>query len=109
MSPALSSKPKLGQHSTASALIQLHDILLENAENKELTAALLLDLSAAFDIVDHEILLKKLESYNFSDNSVEWFKSYLEDRIQTVQVESNFRIQNLLVNMEYLRGAYLDH
>ena len=80
----------LSQHSTASALIQLHDILLENAENKEMTAALLLDRSAAFDIVDHEILLKKLESYNFSDNSVEWFKSYLEDRVQTVQVESKF-------------------
>ena len=74
----------LGHHSTASALIQLHDILLEAAENKELTAALLLDLSAAFDIVDHGILLQKLEAYNFSNDSVEWFKSYLEDITQTV-------------------------
>ena len=67
----------LGNHSTASALIQLHDILLEAAEHKELSAALLLDLSAAFDIVDHDILIKKLETF-FSEESVEWFRSYLD-------------------------------
>jgi hypothetical protein len=55
---------------------------LSAAENKELSAALLLDLSAAFDIVDHKIFLKKLKSYNFSDDTIQWFKSYLEDRVQ---------------------------
>ena len=80
----------LGNHSTASALIQLYDMWLSASENKELSAALLLDLSAAFDIVDHDIFLKKLKSYNFSENSILWFKSYLEDRIQVVQVETKF-------------------
>ena len=42
----------LGNHSTASALIQIHDSLLEAVENRE--------LSAAFDIVDYPILMKKL-------------------------------------------------
>ena len=51
----------LGHHSTATALIQLFDLWLTAAENKELSAALLLDLSAAFDIVDHRILLQKLQ------------------------------------------------
>ena len=41
----------------ATALIQLYDMWLSAAENKELSAALLLDLSAAFDIVDHKIFL----------------------------------------------------
>ena len=80
----------LGHHSTATALIQLYDMWLSAAEDTELSAALLLDLSAAFDIVDHEILLNKLRSYNFSEDSVQWFESYLKDRQQVIQVESKF-------------------
>ena len=76
--------------STATALLQLYDLWLTAAENRELSAALLLDLSAAFDIVDHGIFLKKLEAYNFSKDSVCWFKSYLQERIQIVQVQSKF-------------------
>ena len=75
-------------HSTATALSQLYDFWIRGAENKELTAALLLDLSAAFDVVDHQILLDKLHLYNFSPKTVSWFKSYLEDRKQIVVVES---------------------
>ena len=75
-------------HSTATALSQLYDFWIKKAENKELSAALLLDLSAAFDVVDHKILLEKLQLYNFSDKSISWFKSYLEHRKQIVAVES---------------------
>ena len=50
----------IGNHSTATALIQLQDLWLSAAEEKMMTAALLLDLSAAFDIVDHEIFIDKL-------------------------------------------------
>ena len=56
----------LGQHSTATALIQLYDLWLEASERKELSAVLLLDLTAAFDVVDHKIFLEKLEAYDFS-------------------------------------------
>ena len=80
----------LSNHSTASALIQLQDILLNAAENREFTAALLLDLSTAFDIVDHRILLEKLAVYNFDVKSIEWFQSYFGDRLQKVQVEAKF-------------------
>ena len=75
-------------HSTATAITQLYDIFIRGAEKKELTAALLLDLCAAFDVVDHQLLLQKLELYNFSPNTVSWFKSYLVDRKQLVTVES---------------------
>ena len=70
----------LPNHSTATALIQLHDMLLDAAESKEFSAALLLDLSAAFDIVDHQILLEKLAIYNFDEKAIEWYsihKSHL--------------------------------
>ena len=49
---------------------------------------MLLDLSAAFDVVNHEILLEKLQLYNFSPETLQWFKSYLSDRSQYVMVES---------------------
>ena len=75
-------------HSTATAITQIYDIWIRAAENKELTAALLLDLSAAFDVVDHKILLDKLELYKFSPKALSWFKSYLEGRKQVVVVES---------------------
>lgn len=75
-------------HSTVSALIQLQDLWLLAAERHEISASLLLDLSAAFDLVEHEILLGKLGIYGFSPSSLNWFASYLKDRIQYVQVES---------------------
>ena len=80
----------LGDHSTATALIQLQDMWLSAAEETKLSAALLLDLSAAFDIVDHGIFLDKLRTYKFSEATVEWFSSYLKDRKQVVQVESKY-------------------
>jgi len=55
-----------------------------------ITAALLLDLSTAFDIVDHQIFLEKLQKYKLSPQSIEWFSSYLSRRSQVVQVESKF-------------------
>ena len=68
----------LSNHSTATALIQLFDMWLEAAENNEINAALLLDLSAVFDIVSHKFLYTKLKEYNFSEKSIKWFQSYLE-------------------------------
>ena len=66
----------------------MHDLWIKAAEETKLTAALLLDLSAAFDVVDHHILLEKLKLYKFSEKSIAWFKSYLENRKQVVIVES---------------------
>ena len=97
----------LGHHSTATALIQLYDLWLEASEDKELSAALLLDLTAAFDVVDHEILLKKLEAYHFSDDAVSWFSSYLSDRVQLVQVESKVGLPELLGHFGVPQGSIL--
>ena len=57
----------LPNHSTVTALIHLYDLWLNAAENQELNAALLLDLSAAFDLVDHSVFLKKLSLYGFDE------------------------------------------
>ena len=75
-------------HSTATALIQVYDMILSAAEERKLSALLLLDQTAAYDLLDHEILLKKLRLYSFDDNSISWISSYLSERSQSVQIES---------------------
>ena len=47
-----------------------------------------MDLSAAFDIVNHEILLAKMKYYGIEDTELELFSSYLEDRQQFVEIDT---------------------
>ena len=77
------------------------------AENKNLSAALLLDLSAAFDIVDHSIFLKKLKAYKFSESTILWFESYLKDRVQVVQVDTKFSDAEDLGDFAVPQGSIL--
>ena len=53
----------------------------------KISVLVLLDLSAAFDIIDHEILLHHLHNmFGFGDTALSWFQSYLENRTQTVAI-----------------------
>ena len=63
---------------------------LQATNNGNLSAALFLDLSAGFDVIDFDILLQKLKLYNFDEKTLNWFNSYLKDRKQCVQIESKF-------------------
>ena len=74
-------------HSTTTGLIQMYDAWVEAVEHKQYTGVCFLDLSAAFDIVDHPLLLEKLKLYGFTDNSLNWMESYLSGRNQTVYIE----------------------
>ena len=49
-----------------------------------------LDLTKAFDCIDHQILLDKLSVYNFGLKTIDWFRSYLHDRWQSVCVDNHF-------------------
>ena len=54
------------------------------------TLLVLLDLSAAFDTVDHNVLLSRLHSkFGISGTALEWFRSYLNGRSQRVMVQGN--------------------
>ena len=73
------------KHSTQQAIIQLVDKITTAIEQKEYTIGLFLDLSKAFDTVDHSILLSNLEHYGIRGIALEWFKNYLHDRQQIVK------------------------
>ena len=68
-------------HSTETAVTKVYSDILGAADDGKLSFLILLDPSAAFDSVDHSILLKLLEStYGFDGLRLEWFKNYLSDR-----------------------------
>ena len=63
-------------HSTEHAIVQLFDQILESFEHNKYTLGVFIDLSKAFDTVDHSVLLKKLELYGVTDRNHSWFKNY---------------------------------
>ena len=58
-------------------------------DNGEVSMLVLLDLSAAFDTIDHNILLNRLEKrYGITGTALGWFRSYLTDRTQSVCINN---------------------
>lgn len=73
--------------STEMALIHIKEKIVENIENKLLTLGLFLDLKKAFDTVQHDILLKKLDMYGVRGIALNLIKSYLCERYQYVDIK----------------------
>ena len=75
-------------HSTESALLKVKNDILLNMDAQKVSLLALLDLSAAFDTVRHDILLDRLRSrLGVTDQALNWFTSYLSDRTQHVAVK----------------------
>ena len=70
------------------ALHQLVDLWQRAANEGKLSATLMLDLKAGFDIINHSILIQKLNKYGF--DSLSWFRCYFHEIYQRVQIESSF-------------------
>ena len=85
-------------HSTATALTSLTDSWLQHIDKKEVVGAVLLDFSAAFDIIDHDLLIKKLKAYGFRITAIELLRSYLSDRQQCV-VFTHCCVTHVLCNL----------
>ena len=70
--------------STLHAVTKLVTDIVKNNDNKESTLSIFIDLSKAFDTIDHDILLAKLEFYGIRGIALDWFKSYFFNRKQYV-------------------------
>ena len=76
-------RPKL---STGTALSHFTDNILQNMDAGSFTGAVFLDLSKAFDTVDHPLLLQKLTHIGLTTSTTQWFRSYLTNRSQITSV-----------------------
>ncbi|CAB4011738.1 Hypothetical predicted protein, partial [Paramuricea clavata] len=76
-------------HSTETLGILFTSHLYRAIDEKKVTAVLMLDLSKAFDSIDHRRLLDKLRKFNIPDLTLAWFQSYLTDRTQCVRIQNS--------------------
>ena len=77
-SSLVSSTPP--RNSTELAVTSIYDELFQHLDDNKLTCSIFLDLRKAFDSVDHSVLLKKLNHYEFRGNTLNFFESYLKKR-----------------------------
>ena len=94
-------------HSTEHAIAQFVDQIYEAFEKNEYTLGVFIDLSKAFDTVDHSILLKKLELYGITDRNCAWIKSYLSNRLQYIQIDENSRTEFCVLKCGVPQGSIL--
>ena len=72
-------------HSCEQAVAQVVGSILKNLENRKSTISVMLDLSKAFDTIEHSIMLQKLELFGVRGVCLNWFRSYLENRRMRVR------------------------
>ena len=74
------------KHSTNHALISITEQIREALDNRKSAVGIFVDFQKAFDTVNHDILLKKLDNYGIRGNTLNWFKTYLIGRKQFVTI-----------------------
>ena len=98
------------RHSTCTAVIEMYDSWVNSIEDGNMAGVMMLDLSAAFDLVDHHLLLQKLELMGFDKPATVWMWSYLHARSQCVYVDgklSDFKAVSVGVPQGSVLGALL--
>ena len=84
------------EHSTTHALIDLTEDIRQAIDINKFSCGIFIDLQKAFDTVDHNILLRKLEHYGVRGISNNWFHSYLNNRKQYVSISgSDSKVTNI--------------
>ena len=94
------------KHGTNSALITLVDKILKSWNKGEYVLGLFLDLSKAFDSINHEILINKLYCYGNRGNVLTWFRNYLKNRKQFVTF-NDYKSSEMFIKHGVPQGSIL--
>ena len=92
--------------STTDAIIDLTEFIYGNLESKNHTIGVFIDYSKAFDTVNHDILLRKLEMYGIRGLVHDWFRSYLNNRTISVKIK-NTMSENFDLRIGIPQGSVL--
>ena len=93
-------------HSTDHALIELINSIYDSFNQNKYTFGVFIDLSKAFDTVDHNILIDKLNLYGIKSNSLKWFSSCLSNRKRFI-LEGAINASNLDIICGIPRGSII--
>ena len=82
-------------HSVETALVKISDDILRAIDERKAVMIVLLDLTAAFDTIDHATLLQRLrDDFKVDKIALQWFRSYLEGRRQAVNINGTLSPEN---------------
>ena len=93
-------------HCTKTALCKIHDDLVSNTCHEKASILVLLDLSTAFDTVDHQLLLSDFSDCGVEGTALSLFESYVENREQCVAI-SESRSEPMALQYDVLQGSVL--
>ena len=79
-------------HSTQHCLLNMLEKWKNTLDNGGFVCIIFMDLSKAFDTMNHDLLIAKLEAYGFQEDALAFMESYFTNRQQRVRVSSNFSI-----------------
>ena len=103
----LQSAYKAG-HSTETALLCVHNDVFTNMDNQSATVLVLIDLSAAFDTIDHSVLFDRMENIiGIEGTALNWFRSYLGWRSQRIQIGDVISLISVLLLFGVPQGSVL--
>ena len=89
-------------------MIKVQNDILSALDAGSSAILLMLDLSAAFDTIDHNILLSRLcNVYGITGNALDWFRSYLTGSIQRVVIEDSVSVDQELDFVGVTQGSVL--
>ena len=94
------------QYSTSHVLINITENIRKTLDDGNIGCGVFADLQKAFDTVDHQILLAKLNHYGIRGVSNDWFKSYLSNRHQYVCI-NGYESGLAAINCGVLQGSVL--
>ena len=94
-------------HSTEYATLEFINKIISYMDSGNTPIAMYLDLSKAFDTIDHNILLHKLNYYGIENNNLSLFKSYLQNRQQYVELQNQYSSQYIPINIGIPQGSIL--